>query len=159
MKKIIFILGIIVTFLVGFTLNDLIGAGAKSSLEQEITPEEVLYPADHIKEYQLEVYPDKIIIHLQNPSLTRYLPTNSMIPTLSSTSQGIEVPLTNKNQLHKGDIIAYQTTEGLIVHRIIELGNDKEGLYVKTKGDNNKYPDPYKVRMSQIKYVTLGVIF
>ncbi len=46
----------------------------------------------------------------------------------------------------------------LIIHRVVEIGEDEQGTYFITKGDNNFFSDG-KVRFGQIKYVTIGVIY
>ncbi len=47
----------------------------------------------------------------------------------------------------------------LIVHRIVEIGNDDEGRYYILKGDNNRFADPGKIRYPQIRYVLIAVVY
>lgn len=52
----------------------------------------------------------------------------------------------------KGDIIIYNANwfPEPVIHRIIDIKKDENGLYYITKGDNNPVPDPEKVRPSQV---------
>ncbi|MBI2144514.1 hypothetical protein HYU17_05200 [Candidatus Woesearchaeota archaeon] len=61
----------------------------------------------------------------------------------------------------KGDLVAYQSNEagGLVVHRVIEIGNDEQGWFAVTKGDNAAANDPEKVRFGQIKQVVVGILY
>lgn len=115
-------------------------------------------PHDIVKESQIDVYDDRIVIHVSNASLSRYAPTGSMKPTFDENSNGIRIVPKSENEIKVGDIITYQDGDSLIVHRVIEIGTDNQGTYFIPKGDNNTVSDG-KVRFSKIKYVTIGVIW
>lgn len=121
--------------------------------------QEKISPHDRIDESQIFVYNDKVILQMKGASLAEYADTNSMDPLLDEGSNGIEIELKDENDVHVGDIVAYETSIGLIVHRIVEIGNDEKGKYFILKGDNNIENDPYKVRFNQIKYVLVGIIY
>jgi signal peptidase I len=68
----------------------------------------------------------------------------SMKPTLMPGDK-IEVEEIGFDELRPGDIIVYDNPEDIrlnIIHRI--TGRDADGLI--TRGDNNRYTDPYRVR-------------
>ena len=115
-------------------------------------------PYDFIKENQIEVYPDKIIIKIENASIGRYAPTGSMVPVLDSFSNGIRIVPKSNEEVHVGDIITFNKEDKLIIHRVVEKGMDREGVYFITKGDNNDLNDG-KVRFKDISYITVGVIW
>lgn len=58
----------------------------------------------------------------------------------------------NPLDVKKGDIIIYNANWFLepVIHRIIDIKEDENGVYYITKGDNNPVPDPEKVRPSQV---------
>jgi len=60
-----------------------------------------------------------------------------------------------------GDIVAYESKykDGVIAHRVVEIGSDSSGWYARIKGDNNDYVDPGKVRFEQIKRIVVAVIY
>lgn len=124
------------------------------------TAAEKVSPSNWISENQIEVFPDKIIIRIENASLSAYADTNSMDPTLDKTANGIEIVPKSPEQIHVGDIVAYspEGSNSLIVHRVVEVGKDEQGFYFIVKGDNNTATDG-KIRFEQIKYVTIGVIY
>ncbi len=125
------------------------------------TSKDRLSPADHVKESQISVYKDKIVIDINNAIWARYTDTNSMDPLFDKGANGIEIAPGSPDSLHIGDIIAYEAgwTDGVVIHRIIGIGNDEQGVYFITKGDNNPLQDPGLVRFSQVKYVLIGIIY
>jgi hypothetical protein len=117
-------------------------------------------PSDFIKEEDIEIYSDKIIIRIPGAILSRYASTGSMLQIISHTANGIEIPFTSTSQVNVGDIIAFipMGSNELIVHRIVEIGQDNEGWYCITKGDNNNQTDG-KIREEQIKFITIGIFY
>jgi len=120
--------------------------------------EEKPVPLDRIKIKDIKVYPDKIVINIQNASLSRYADSGSMIPTLDYGANGIRIIPKNESDIKVGDIITYKKEESLIVHRVIEMGKDDNGTYYILKGDNNDKDDG-KIRFNQIKYITIGILW
>ena len=120
----------------------------------------VVAPEKSLNLGDIEVYPNKIIINLQNASLSRYAATGSMNPTLNENSKGIKIPITEKKQLHVGDIITYldNNSGDLIIHRIIAIGFDEKGDFYMTKGDNNLVSDG-KIRFQQIRYKLVVLVY
>jgi len=115
-------------------------------------------PYDFVDEKQIEILDDKIIINIEGASLGRYAPTGSMLPLLDSGSNGIRIVPKSKEDIHIGDIVTFQEGRTLIIHRVIDIGTDKEGTYFITKGDNNDINDG-KIRFKNIKYITIGIIW
>jgi len=58
----------------------------------------------------------------------------------------------NPLDVKKRDIIIYNANwfPEPVIHRIIDIKEDENGVYYITKGDNNPAPDPEKVRPSQV---------
>ncbi len=115
-------------------------------------------PGDWINEKQIHVYENAIVIDVEDASLSSYALTGSMKPVFDENSNGIRIKPENPEEIKLGDIISYEKDNELIVHRVIEKGEDSEGTYFITKGDNNNVDDG-KIRFSQIKYVTIGVLY
>ena len=118
-------------------------------------------PANRIKENQIQIFKDKILINVQNAFLASYADTNSMDPLIDQGANGIEIKPEIPEYIQIGDIIAYTPswTNGLVAHRVVEIGSDNQGIYYIAKGDNNPDADPGKIRFNQIKYVLIGVIY
>jgi len=115
-------------------------------------------PSDFIKESDIKVYGDKIVIDIKDASLSNYAPTGSMNPILDENSNGIRIIPESEEKVNIGDIISFQDGNYLIVHRVIEKGIDNEGVYFITKGDNNSINDG-KIRFKDIRYITIGVLY
>lgn len=122
---------------------------------------ERISPSDRIQDSDLLIYEDKIVINVKDASWAKYTDTNSMDPLLDINSVGIEVQPTSELDLQIGDVVSYEAkyTDGLVCHRIVDIGYDKDGWYAITKGDNTSINDPDKVRFEQIKYVLVGVLY
>jgi len=118
-------------------------------------------PSDWVKENQIHVYQDKIIIDVQGAVWSRFADTNSMDPLLDKGSNGIEIMPDSAGDIKVGDIISYRSkyADGVFIHRVIDKGEDSEGVYFIVKGDNNKYADPGKIRFSQVEGVLVGIIY
>ena len=155
MKYIItaFVLGIIFAILVG----NLINLNAKE-IPFSLFSKNITEPSNSISEEQIKVLGDKIIINIKDASLSRYAPTGSMLPVLNENSNGIRIKVESEDEISIGDIITFKAEEGLIVHRVIEIGEDSDGWFAITKGDNNNVTDG-KIRFLQIKYKTIGVLW
>lgn len=155
-------LAIIMIFLLGW-FSSIAASNYSFNLEQPagLVSKERLSPADHIKESQIHVYKDMIIIDIKDAVWARYTDTNSMDPLFDKGANGIEIRPSNPETIHIGDIIAYKAswTPGIVIHRVIDLGYDEEGIYYITKGDNNQVADPNPVRFSQVEYILIGIIY
>lgn len=118
-------------------------------------------PTDHLKEDDIEVYNNRVILNVQDAIYARFTPTASMDPVLDEKSNAIEIVPTNENQINEGDIIAYESkfADGIIIHRVIKKGEDQLGTYYIVKGDNNPEADPGKVRFEDIKSVVVAIIY
>ncbi|MEN9625785.1 MAG: hypothetical protein RL557_113 [archaeon] len=115
-------------------------------------------PSDSIHQDQIEIFDDRIVIHVRDASVSDYAPTGSMKPLLNEKSNGIRVKPLSEDDIQVGDIISFRSGGLLIVHRVVEKGLDSDGVYFITKGDNNALSDG-KIRFSDIEYKTVGVIW
>lgn len=115
-------------------------------------------PFDFVKENQIQIFEDKVVINIEGASISRYAPTGSMLPVLDQGSNGIRIIPKSESDIHIGDIITFEQDNMLIIHRVVKIGSDSEGTYFVTKGDNNNINDE-KIRFKDIKYITIGVIW
>ena len=117
-------------------------------------------PKDRIKESQIHVLNNRVIIDLENAEWATFTDTNSMDPIFDQGSNAIEIVPQKEEDLQVGDIISYESefAEGTIVHRITELGNDGS-WYARVKGDNIDFEDPGKIRFNQIQRVVVAIIY
>jgi hypothetical protein len=158
------IIKICIIFLIGFLSANLVSFYVVYGLESPFSFNNFSFndnnsaPFDFVEENQIKIYNDKIVIDIKDASLSRYAPTGSMKPVLDQGSNGIRIVPKSKDEIHVGDIITFKQDNYLIVHRVIEIGSDVDGLYFITKGDNNSISDG-KVRFEDIKYITIGVIW
>ncbi len=125
------------------------------------TSNELISPANRIDKDQVHFYNDRIVIDINQATWATYANTNSMDPVLDQGAIGIEIIPLSEAEIQIGDIITYQPdwTDGLTVHRVITTGEDEEGWYCYTKGDNTSFVDPGKIRFDQIRYITIGVLY
>ena len=146
-------------FLIGFLSANLINFYLLYGLETPfLNYSSGRSPSDFIKESQIVVEDDQIIIKVENASIGRYAPTGSMKPVLDYGSNGIRVKPGSEDDVHIGDIISFRQNGRLIIHRVIEKGIDKNGVYFITRGDNNTIDDG-KVRFKDIEYLTVGILW
>jgi len=124
------------------------------------SPQERESPYDWIKEDQIWVTPERVVINLQNAEWAKFTDTNSMDPVIDENSHALQIVPNSSEDIHIGDIISYEhsLSDAIIIHRVIEISNDGE-WYAIAKGDNNTTADPGKVRFEQITRVLVAVIY
>lgn len=162
----IVILKISIIFLIGFLSANLINSyfinGLEIPLFKDLGFSSYNYsndaPFDFIKTNQIEVYSDRIVINVNDASISEYASTGSMKPILDENSNGIRIIPKSEENVHIGDIISFKQNNELIIHRVINKGEDENGTYFVTKGDNNIINDE-KIRFKDIRYITIGIIY
>jgi hypothetical protein len=129
-------------------------------IEQVMTGEKPS-PADHIKEDQIHVYDDKIVIEIKNARWAGFQDTNSMDPVLDKDSNAIQIIPQKPEDIQVGDIISYQSEmfNTVIIHRVVEIKQDEQGIYYVTRGDNNSANDPEKIRFEMVRRILVAIIY
>jgi hypothetical protein len=122
---------------------------------------ERISPSDWIKQDQIDVFRDRVVINLDNPQWAVFTDTNSMDPVIDANAHAIEIIPQSPDQINVGDIVSYDSSyvDGAVIHRVIEIGEDEGGWYCRTKGDNNALEDPGKIRFNQILRVLVAIIY
>lgn len=93
---------------------------------------------------------------------------NACTPSMEPTIQCSDTLIIQKRievNLSVGDIIIFAPVNfdnvdkfnTMISHRIVGMGQDENGTYYITKGDNNPYPDPGIIRDIHIHYKIVGI--
>src|SRR3989344_3990979 len=119
---------------------------------QEAMGSERASPADRINESHIRRYKSEIHLKLRNTTIADFNETNSMDPLIDSGAQGIQLTVESVGDIQIGDIVAYEPLEEpseIVLHRVVEIGEDGNGWYAITKGDNNAFADYGKVRFNQ----------
>jgi signal peptidase I len=153
-KKVLGVLYILLIFLVGFV----VGQFWDSFSNGRTTGLAVNLPSDFVSDNKISVYDDKVVIEIVGAQISTYESTGSMLPTLGAGMNGISVVPSSPDEINVGDIVSFRRGDKLIVHRVIGKGNDAEGLYFVTKGDNSPSDDG-KIRFGDIERVLIGLIF
>ena len=81
-------------------------------------------PSDWLKQEQIVVKEDEIVIKIENATWAKFADTNSMDPIIDETSHAIKLVPSDPSELNPGDIISFKTDVGTVIHRIIEKGED-----------------------------------
>jgi len=136
---------------------------ASDSTSSSSVPRERASPTDRLTINDVHVTDNQVIIDGvkgRGYETAIFTDTNSMDPLIDEGTQAIQiVPLTN-DDINVGDIISYDSgMYGVIIHRVIQIGNDEQGWYAIVKGDNNPSADPIKVRFPMIRRVLVAVIY
>ena len=154
MNGLIFLVGFLSCFLVLYVLSL---SNIEKPLGMAFNQNFDKAPGDWIKTAQISITSNAIIIAISNASLSQYASTGSMKPVFDSGANGIRIIPNSPEEIQLGDIITYGPEN--IVHRVIQKGQDDSGTWFLTKGDNNNIDDGVKIRFSEIKYVTIGVLY
>ena len=118
-------------------------------------------PSDWVKQNQIHVFDDKVVIDINNPQWATFTDTNSMDPVIDAGAHAIEIVPKSPSEIQVGDIVSYKSefADGAVIHRVVEIDEDKDGWYFKAKGDNNPFQDPGKIRFEQIQRVLIAIIY
>ena len=132
-----------------------------SSILLRLFPGEKISPRDIIKRDQISYSNGTITISgiEGDVIIPDIADTNSMDGLFDYGHNLLLLDTFDKSALEIGDIIVYSSTQGLIVHRIVEIGTDTNGCWYKCKGDNNSSKDPYLIRNFNILYLCIGIIY
>jgi len=123
----------------------------KSGLER-------ISPNDWVKREQID-YNEKLkllTIKLEpNVKIFDIADTNSMDGLLDIGHNVIATDHFDRAKLSVGDMVVYQVYTTKIVHRIVEITEDKNGRIYRCRGDNCLDTDPYYLRDLNIKWLVL----
>ncbi|MBU1976114.1 MAG: signal peptidase I [Nanoarchaeota archaeon] len=146
-------------------LNNITNEFEQNNKEEEFVQEkftsEIPSPQDRVQEEQITVYKKKVILNIDNVYRGFLLDTNSMDPVMDEGTTTLAIKPEAPKDIQPGDIVLFSsdTNEYHIIHRIIEVGEDEQGMYYITKGDNNPTEDPTKVRFEDIVAVVVGILY
>jgi len=118
-----------------------------------------LLPYQRISHDQVHVYGDKVEIDIPNTRWASFAATGSMLPVLGPTAHALQIVPKSPDEIHVGDIISFRYDNKIISHRVINIGDDKDGIYFITKGDNNPVQDPILVRFDQVDRILVGILY
>ncbi|MBI2451580.1 hypothetical protein HYV50_00710 [Candidatus Pacearchaeota archaeon] len=159
------ILFLVFVFLAGFILGQIFNFSFDSEritgfdiFSNKITGYAIEPPSDLIDDKNIIIYPDKVVILVGGARLNNYEGSGSMSPLFGKNSNGITIKPNSEDEIAVGDIVSFRKNDELIVHRVVEKGFDREGVYFITKGDNSQVVDG-KIRFSEIEHVLIGVVY
>lgn len=156
-------------FLAGFFASTITGFsfysenGVKNVLqEQKPIAQEVVekpMPGDWVRKDKIKVYDDKVVLDIKSAEWSEFTDTHSMEPLLGTNANGIELKPASEAEVNIGDVVAYNSSIGTVIHRVVKKDVDENGTYFILKGDNNEQEDSGKVRFEDIERVLIGVIY
>lgn len=156
-----FIAGFLASTITGFSFYS--ENGVKNVLqEQKPIAQEVVekpMPGDWVRKDKIKVYDDKVVLDIKKAEWSEFTNTHSMEPLLGMNANGIELKPGSEAEVNIGDVVAYNSSIGTVIHRVIKKDVDENGTYFILKGDNNEQEDSGRVRFEDIERVLVGVIY
>lgn len=118
-------------------------------------------PASHIEQNQIKVTNKNVELDLQDAKWATFKDTKSMLPVLDKDTYALQIEPTCPEEIQTGDIVSYKSNirNNIIIHRVIDKGEDDKGIYYTLQGDNNESPDPERVRCDQIDRKVVAIIY
>jgi signal peptidase I len=121
---------------------------------------EIISPDDHISDDQILVHQNNVVLLIEDAMWSSFTDSNSMDPLLDYGANGIEIKPESEQDITVGDIISFRSNGGsIIIHRVIDITSDEQGLYYITKGDNNPTADAQKVRFEDVLGILIAVVY
>jgi len=81
--------------------------------------------------------------------------SNSMQPKISRGDAVIIKKIKTEKEIKKGDIIAYKTSDKIIIHRIVKIKTKNNEKIYTTKGDANNTEDNVEIKVKNIKAMSI----
>ena len=118
-------------------------------------------PANFFNTDQIKVYRDRVILEQENIVWAGFEDTKSMLPIINKNSNALQIIPNCPEDIQLGDIVSYRShyADGIIIHRVIHIDEDSEGIYFVLKGDNNPTSDPGRIRCNQIDRKVVAIIY
>jgi len=133
-------------------------------------------PSDIVPRNMIVIEEGRVIVNLHAINISLKQPPRVWIPPIPDTGSMDAVFDAGHNNIliagqskvdhqkiidfiKEGDIAVYMHPSLYAIHRVVKIGQDNEGRYFIFKGDNNVPNDPYKVRDSMIRYLSIGTIY
>jgi len=107
----------------------------------------------------ITVTDNDVVISIKNVTWSVFSNTSSMIPVINHNTNAIEIKPASIQDINIGDIISYNVSNQIVIHRVQDKGHDEQGYYLITKGDNNLVVDPEKVRFEQVQGIVVALIY
>lgn len=120
----------------------------------------VTHPSDTIKQEQINVYTDRVVIEQEGIMFAPVADSYSMGDLLPPGSHTLEIKVKDYSDVKIGDVISFYepSVDKVIMHKVVDINSDESGWYCITKGTNNRREDPWKVRINNIKGKLVGVL-
>lgn len=130
-------------------------------VQNEHDPRDIASPQNYLNENQIRVYSDRVVIDVANVKWAAFKDTKSMLPVISKDANALQIEPKCPEEIKLGDIVSYESkyAQGIIIHRVVYIGEDNLGPYFILKGDNNPSSDPGKIRCEQIQRRVIGVLY
>lgn len=140
-------------------LYDQLKESYKSSLSNRLSKD--IPTANPLSDIDFFATKNSLTVIYPSINLTQVADTKSMEPYITSSYTIITTTQFNSQTLQKGDIISYRADWSVldVLHRIIEVKTDSNGICYRTQGDHNQVEDPGCVKPSQVDQLVLGIIF
>ena len=150
----------VVLIFLGYIVGNFVeGENTRLAANYHLLDTSPLFVKDRVTSRDFAVFNDKLVLNKQGLKYGKIENTHSMEPLLTKNSNSIEMDVDAKD-LVVGDVISYKNSDGRnIIHRIVEIGSDREGWFAITKGDNNGVADSEKVRADSLIGVLVGILY
>ncbi|MFP4568138.1 MAG: hypothetical protein ACLFN8_04285 [Candidatus Woesearchaeota archaeon] len=139
----------------------LLGNASIEIPQQNSNNRSISSPSNFFDESEILVYRDRVILDAENVVWASFADTKSMLPVINKDSNALQIVPNCPDDIALGDIVSYRShyTEGIIIHRVVHIDEDSDGVYFVLKGDNNPTSDPGRIRCSQIDRKVIAIIY
>lgn len=139
------VLSIIQPEITGFVVRDTLNLG------------EIPSPSDTLNESSFLLLNDRLIIRIDNASISSYSNTGSMLPFLTNYSHGLRIHPATEQDIHVGDVVSFNNNNKTIVHRVVRIENSNATTYFITRGDNSITED--RIEFKDIEWKIIGILY
>jgi len=147
--------------LTGYVIHDKVYVEEECDLESPEKGSERESPFDWVKDEQIRIQNNRVILNIKNAKKRWFIDSNSMDPLIDNETTTIEIKPNSPDEIKVGDIISYDVKgyDYAFVHRVAKIEKDNKKTYFITKGDNLRFNDEGKVEFKQVEGVVVGIIY
>jgi len=120
-------------------------------------------PKDRIEQDNINFRKVKVSIDLSKFNgkchMSQYSNSDSMLPLLDKGHNGVSCVPNGPSDIRVGDVISFIHGNSTVVHRVVRVGQDTEGYFYLTKGDNLDRKDSVVTRYGDVVGVLVMIIY
>lgn len=129
--------------------------------EQKIERNPLIAPPSTLKVSDFTMSGDWLMVRVGKDVKIFTVEGTSMLPLVATGGKVIALPVTDISNITVGSFVIFNplNVPSFVGHQVVEIGQDTQGWFAQTKGTGNFERDFWKVRITDIKYRVVLIVY